>query len=68
MSVHDAAELLGVRPAPSEAEDVLTLGGLAMDRIGRVPVAGDRFVWQGVSIEVVDMDGRRVDKLLATAL
>jgi putative hemolysin len=45
--------------------DVVTLGGLAMNKVARVPVAGDRFDWHGISFEVVDMDGRRVDKLLA---
>ena len=33
-------------------------------QLGRVPGAGDRFQWQGVSFEVVDMEGHRVDKVL----
>jgi putative hemolysin len=65
MPVHEAAEFLGVTPDADEPGHVLTLGGVAMARIGRIPVAGDRFDWQGVSFEVVDMDGRRVDKVLA---
>jgi putative hemolysin len=35
-----------------------------MDALGRVPEEGDRFEWEGHSFEVVDMDGRRVDKVL----
>jgi putative hemolysin len=44
--------------------EVQTLGGLAMEQLGRVPRAGDTFAWHGLSFEVVDMDGRRVDSLL----
>ena len=39
-----------------------------MDTLGRVPTAGDRFGWEGYSFEVVDMDGRRVDKVLVTPI
>jgi putative hemolysin len=39
-----------------------------MDLLGRVPAAGDRFERDGYSFEVVDMDGRRVDKVLITPL
>ena len=33
-------------------------------RLERIPAVGDKTTWQGLSIEVVDMDGRRIDKLL----
>jgi magnesium and cobalt exporter, CNNM family len=66
MPVHEAADLLGVRRHRDESKDILTLGGMAMARIGRIPSAGDRFEWQGVRFEVVDMSGRRVNTLLAT--
>jgi magnesium and cobalt exporter, CNNM family len=36
-----------------------------MASIGRIPSVGERFVWRGWTLEVIDMDGRRVDKLLA---
>jgi putative hemolysin len=65
LPLHEAAEVLGVAVDADEPQDIVTLGGLAMARIGRVPTTGDRFEWQGVTFEVVDMDGRRVDKLLA---
>jgi putative hemolysin len=41
-----------------------TLGGFVMLQLGRVPQVGDKFEWGGIEFEVVDMDGRRVDKLL----
>lgn len=41
-----------------------TLGGFVMARLGHIPKAADRFLWAGLRFEVVDMDGRRVDKVL----
>jgi putative hemolysin len=45
-----------------------TVGGFVLSRFGRIPAAGDWFESGGYRFEVVDMDGRRVDKILiATA-
>ncbi len=41
-----------------------TLGGLVITHLGRIPTAADYFEWQGMRIEVMDMDGNRVDKVL----
>lgn len=41
-----------------------TVGGLVMMSMGQVPQAGDVTNWMGLRLEVVDMDGRRVDKVL----
>ena len=53
---------------PDDEEDdgsrVRSVGGLVMHRLGRIPVAGDCISWRGLSIEVMDMDARRVDKVL----
>lgn len=58
-------ELLHVDELPSEEEAVYhTLGGLVMTRMGRVPRVADRFEWKGLRFEVMDMDGKRVDKVL----
>lgn len=42
-----------------------TVAGLMLALLKRVPKEGDRIVWAGWRFEVVDMDGRRVDKVLA---
>lgn len=42
-----------------------TVGGLMLALLGRLPKEGDRIVWSGWRFEVLDMDGRRVDKVLA---
>nr|NJM02975.1 HlyC/CorC family transporter [Desulfobacula sp.] len=43
-----------------------TLGGFVMARLGTVPAEGQSFMWKGIRYEVIDMDGRRVDKLLVS--
>lgn len=46
--------------------DFHTLGGFVVDKLGRLPNTGDHFVYDETHFEVVDMDGRRVDKVLVT--
>jgi putative hemolysin len=41
-----------------------TASGLVLAELERLPTAGDSITWKGLVIEVVDMDGRRIDKLL----
>ncbi|MEW6321612.1 MAG: hemolysin family protein [Acidobacteriota bacterium] len=57
---------LGELP-PDEAGAYHTLAGFVLARLGRIPRPSDTFEWGGVRFEVVDMDGRRVDKVLVTA-
>jgi putative hemolysin len=65
MPVHDFKELLSLGKLPGEERgSYLTLGGFVMMQIGRIPVTGDRFEAAGLRFEVVDMDGKRVDKVL----
>lgn len=45
-----------------------TVAGLVLDQIGHLPAAGQQFTLQDWTIEVVDLDGRRIDKLLVTRL
>jgi putative hemolysin len=42
-----------------------TLGGFVIHQLGRIPTSSDYFVWEGLRLEVMDMDGNRVDKILA---
>jgi putative hemolysin len=39
-----------------------------MHRLGRLPKAGDHFEWDGLRFEVMDMDGKRVDKVLVESI
>jgi putative hemolysin len=44
--------------------DYHTVAGFVLARLGRIPKAGDSLTWRELKIEVVDMDGTRIDKLL----
>jgi putative hemolysin len=49
---------------PDEIGDYSSLSGMIMTRLNRIPVTGDTIKVEGFIIEVVDMDGLRVDKVL----
>jgi putative hemolysin len=67
LAADELKERLGLSGLPREEEaEYQTVGGMVMDALGRVPEEGDRFDWEGYCFEVVDMDERRVDKVLAT--
>ncbi len=67
LDVDEFKELFHLGSLPNE-DDYETLGGFVMASLGRIPKATDQFEWQGLRFEVVDMDGRRVDKVLVTTL
>jgi CBS domain containing-hemolysin-like protein len=58
---------LGLKPRPGNAR-FHTIAGFALAELGRLPTAGDAFTYEGWRFEVVDMDGRRIDKLLVSPL
>ena len=41
-----------------------TLAGFVLHRLERIPHAGDTLEWRGFQLEIVDMDGHRIDKVL----
>jgi putative hemolysin len=51
--------------APVSSSRFHTIAGFALAQLGHLPVAGEKFTYEGWSFEIVDMDGRRIDKLLA---
>jgi putative hemolysin len=63
MPIDEVESLVGLRNMKGNA-DYQTLAGFMIDRLGRIPSAGDHFHWDGGRFEVVDMDGRRVDKVM----
>ena len=44
------------------------LSGMLMLVLGRMPQTGDTIVWENWKLEVIDMDGKRIDKVLAVPL
>ena len=61
--VEDMVERLGIKVDPLP-RDYSTVSGLVLAQLERIPTTGDTVSWRGLVIEVVDMDGRRIDKLL----
>jgi putative hemolysin len=69
IDVGDLQDRLGMRKLPGESgEDYHTLAGMVMWVLGRIPKTGEYVDWEGWRLEVVDMDGNRVDRLMATKL
>jgi putative hemolysin len=44
--------------------DFHTLAGFVLTELGHLPKAAEHFIWRRHRFEVVDMDGRRIDKVL----
>jgi putative hemolysin len=61
--VEDLAQRLDVKLG-DVPRDYSTVSGLVLAELERIPSPGDVVRWQGLVLEVVDMDGRRIDKLL----
>ena len=69
MPVDEFKDLLELDDLPDEDRvGYQTLGGFVMNQLGEVPTAGQMFTWDQYKFEVMDMDGRRVDKILITLL
>jgi putative hemolysin len=62
-------DLLGLKAVPEEEKGLYyTLSGMMMWLIGSVPRTGDVTEWDGWRFEVVDMDGNRIDRVLASRM
>jgi putative hemolysin len=69
LSTDDLRELLKVDRLPGEEEhEYRTAAGMVMAVLGHIPQTGETFQWHGYRVEVVDLDGARIDKLLVTRL
>jgi putative hemolysin len=67
VSVDELVQILEIQPPADEGpRGYSTAAGLVLDVLGRIPSVGDTLVWQGALIEVVDMDGQRIDRLLVS--
>lgn len=65
LAIDKVERTLGLRDM-QEDEDFVSLAGFVLYRCGHVPAVGEAFVWRGWRFEVVDLDGRRIDKILAS--
>ncbi len=62
---YDFLSRFGKADWASEVEfDFDTLAGCILHELERIPQTGDKLTWRGFEIEIIDMDGHRIDKVL----
>jgi putative hemolysin len=67
MPIDDVERTLAVGNMRS-GDDYTTLAGFVLAQLGHLPTTGESFRWRGLRFEIVDMDARRIDKLLVHRL
>ncbi len=69
LAVEDFEEIFPAVVLPPEEKGLYqTLAGFVLRHLGRVPATADHFEWNGLRFEIIDMDGKRVDKILVMKL
>jgi putative hemolysin len=69
LSLHEVVPLLGIpTTALAEISDVSTIAGVTLASLGHIPEEGETTDWRGWRLEVVDMDGARIDQILASRI
>ena len=65
MPIEELQQKLGRRDMVGR--DYHTVAGFVLARLGRIPKAGDMLTWRDLRVEIMDMDGVRIDKVLLKA-
>jgi magnesium and cobalt exporter, CNNM family len=65
LSTHQVQDTLGLTDFPTD-RGFHTLAGFILGELEHLPTPGEHFDWNGYRFEVVDMDGRRIDKVLVS--
>ncbi len=69
LDIVELKDILGVDDLPDEDRiGYQTLGGFVMSQLGVIPTSGANFEWNGARFEILDMDGRRVDKVMVSKI
>jgi len=67
--VPEFKDTLELKSVPDEDKGLYhTLSGLMMWLLGRMPQTGDVVIWENWNLEIVDLDGQRIDKVLASKI
>jgi len=67
LPIDEFKDLFDIDELPEEEKvGFQTVGGFIINQLGSIPTTGQRFQWQGLRFEVVDMDQHRVDKVLVS--
>lgn len=68
-NVDDVLKHLRIKPAESSrTRGYSTMAGLVLSVLGRIPAVGESVEWDGLRIEVVDLDGKRIDRLVVSRM
>lgn len=69
MSIDELKEIFDIEKLPDEEYgNYQTVGGFVITQLGNIPNVGQCFEWENLRFEVVDMDGRRIDKMMVTPI
>jgi putative hemolysin len=69
LSIDEFKELYEIEMLPNEEESGYhTLGGFIIESLGKIPQSGEYFTALNLRLEVMDMDGIRIDKVLVNVL
>jgi putative hemolysin len=69
MDIEEFKDELGIKQlADEDRVGYQTLAGFMLSKFGFIPKAGDSFEADGYRFEIVDMDNRRIDKVMVTKL
>lgn len=66
-SLHDFLTYFDLDDLISDYE-VTTVSGLIMTELSRIPKQGEKLIWQKFELEVIDMDGVKIDKVMVKSL
>ena len=64
LSIEELLEQFDIPESAIDRGNYHTLGGFAIMQLGKIPISGEYFEWRSLRFEIIDMDGKRVDKVL----
>ncbi len=69
MPLQEVQDRLGIeKPMREKDQTFHTLAGFMLTHMGHLPQMGEHFDWEGFRFEVVDLDGRRIDRVMVSPL
>ena len=66
-SLHDFLTYFDMNELTNDYE-VTTVSGLIMTEMGKIPSTGEKLIWNKLQLEIIDMDGIKIDKVLVKAM
>lgn len=67
LATSEFRDLLGLKDFPDDERGLYeTIAGFMIKRLEKMPRIGDKFEWENYIFEIIDMDGKRVDRVLVT--